>query len=308
MDAIASRHQLRFVGARNHTGLDDRTLRKLAARGELVQVRRGVFVSAAIWDSLDLDDRRRLTVAAAADRAKQPLVLSHTSAALLHGIPTTARHDGLVHALTPAANGSRREHGFVKHGSGAMDLEVVEAEGFRVTSIARTVVELAMTLPFRDAVAAADWALKQGVPRELLLALLDELARGAAWKRGARAIRFADDRSGSPDESKSRALIDELGFPAPDLQVPFADAFGFIGSVDFFWSEQALIGEFDGAVKLKDPDMLNGRTPLQALRDEKRREDRLRATGPLVVRWIHEDLTLQRLGTILFSAGLRPLR
>ena len=60
--------------------------------------------------------------------------------------------------------------------------------------------------------------------------------------------------------------------------------------------------------KLTDPAMLRGRTPAQALRDEKRREDRLRATGPRVVRWGHEDLTLPRLGTIQSGAGLRPLR
>jgi hypothetical protein len=305
MQPIAGRHDLRSVGARNHTGLDDRTLRKLAMRGVLTPVRRGVFVSTAIWEALDPDERRRLTAAAAADRAKRPLILSHRSAAVLRGVPFTGRHDPDVDVLTSAADGTRREHGFVKHATRSLELEVTEVDGLRVTSVARTVVDLATTLPFRDAVAAADWALKQGVSREELVALLDELARGAAWKRGMRVIAFADERSGSPGESKSRALIDELGFPAPDLQTRFDDAFGLIGFVDFFWSDAALIGEFDGKVKLTDPAMLQGRTPLEAVLDEKRREDRLRATGPRVVRWVHEDLTLQRLGVILFSAGLR---
>ena len=75
--------------------------------------------------------------------------------------------------------------------------------------------------------------------------------------------------------------------------------------MDFFWSEAALIGEFDGAVELTDPAVLRGRTPVEAVRDEQRREDRLRATGPGVVRWVHEDLSMQRLGTILFGGGLR---
>lgn len=305
MQSISARHALRYVGARNHTGLDDRTLRKLAGRGELRQVWRGVYVPASVWDALGLDERRRLTIAAVAARSGRPPVFSHTSAADLLGIPTTGRRDGAVDVLTSTRNGSRREHGFAKHATRAPELEIVELEGMRVTSIARTVVELAMALPFREAIAAADWAMKEGVPREVLLALLDELATGASWKRCARVVRFADARSGSPDESKSRALIDELGFPVPDLQHRFDDAFGLIGYVDFFWSDAALIGEFDGVIKLTDPGMLRGRTPLEVVREEKRREDRLRATGPLVVRWGHEDLSLQRLGTILFGAGLR---
>lgn len=308
MPPLSARHQLRYAGVRNHTGLDDRTLRKLAARGELVQVRRGVFAPASVWRGLDRDEQRRLVIAAAAGRSDRPLVFSHRSAAVVLGVPLTGREDADVDVLTSLTNGSRREHGFAKHATRAEELEVVEVDGVQVTSVARTVVELAMVLPFRDAIAAADWALRQGVPRERLIALLDELGRGAGRKRAARVIAFADERSGSPDESKSRALIHELGFPEPDLQTRFDDAFGLIGFVDFFWSAAALIGEYDGAVKLSDPLILRGRTPAQAVRDEKRREDRLRATGPRVVRWGHEDLTLQRLGTILCGTGLRPLR
>lgn len=308
MPPSTARHQLRYAGVRNHTGLDDRTLRKLAARGDLVQVRRGVFAPAAVWHGLDRDEQRRLVLEATAGRSDRPLVFSHRSAAVLLGVPLTGRPDPDVDVLTSMANGSRREHGFVKHATRAEGLEVVEVDGLAVTSIARTVVELAMVLPFRDAVAAADWALRQGVQRDRLMELVEELARGAARRRAVRVIAFAGERAGSPDESKSRALIHELGFPAPDLQTRFDDAFGLIGFVDFFWSSAALIGEYDGAVKLTNPAMLRGRTPAQAVRDEKRREDRLRATGPRVVRWGHEDLTLQRLGTILSGAGLRPLR
>ncbi|WP_133764927.1 hypothetical protein [Amnibacterium kyonggiense] len=307
MQPITARHQLRFVGVRNHTGLDDRTLRKAAARGELTQVARSAFVGSSVWTALSIDERRRLVLAARAARAKQPIVFSHRSAADLHGVPMTGRRDTGVDVLTTLANGSRREHGFTKHASAMPDLEVVDVEGLRVTSVARTVVELAMVLPFRDAVASADWALRRGIPRQELLALLDLLGTGAARKRGARVIAFADPRSGSPDESKSRALIDELGFPPPDLQARFEDEFGFIGDVDFFWSHVPLIGEFDGAIKLRDPAMLRGRTPAEVVRDEKRREDRLRRQGPLVVRWGHEDLSMSRLGTILFGAGLRPV-
>src|SRR4051794_13514252 len=44
--------ELRHVGVRNHTGVDDRTLRKAAAKGLLVRGRRGVYVNRATWQSL----------------------------------------------------------------------------------------------------------------------------------------------------------------------------------------------------------------------------------------------------------------
>ena len=77
----------------------------------------------------------------------------------------------------------------------------------------------------------------------------------------------------------------QMGLPAPQLQVEFRDARGLIGFADFWWEELNLIGEFDGYIKYSDPRHLRGRTPAQALRDEKTREDRLRAVGPRVARW-----------------------
>lgn len=54
---------------------------------------------------------------------------------------------------------------------------------------------------------------------------------------------------------------------------------------DFWWPQFNRVGEFDGSVKYDDPIFLAGRTPREALRDEKRREDRIRALGPGVIRW-----------------------
>ena len=120
-------------------------------------------------------------------------------------------------------------------------------DGITLTSLPRTVVELALTLPFSESVAAIDWALAHGCDRATLETLADRLG-GASTSRALAAIEFADPRSGSPGESVSRALIHQLGFPLPALQVPFHDGRGFIGVVDFYWSDHALIGEFDGRV------------------------------------------------------------
>jgi hypothetical protein len=85
------------------------------------------------------------------------------------------------------------------------------------------------------------------------------------------------------------------------------DRWGLIGFGDFAWDD--LVGEFDGRVKYADPGMLNGRTPSEVVVQEKRREDRARATGRRVVRWLWWDVQPGgALGQILLDAGLRPVR
>ena len=182
-------------------------------------------------------------------------------------------------------------------------MEVTEKDGITLTSLPRTVADLATSLPFAEAVVAIDWALAHGVGREQLTDLAGCLG-GARASRGLSAIDFADPRSGSPGESIGRALIHALGFPPPALQVAFRDADGLIGVVDFCWADFALIGEFDGRVKYADPALLAGRAPGAVVMEEKRREDRLRALGPRVTRWVWDDLTRERLGHHLELAGL----
>lgn len=306
MTEIRARHDLSFTGFRNVTGVDDRRLRAAAERGTLRRLHRGVYVERAVWDGLDRDERARLFVAAALDAGRSDLVASHESAAALWGIPLVGTPPTMVHVAASLDAGTRTEHGFRKHAMVLPDAHVAEVAGLRATSPARTVVDLAMTLPFAEAVVPADWALRGGISRERLEQVLDE-ARPIYRRRRAEAVlRFADARAESPGESLSRAFMRLLGVPAPELQVEFSDWRGRIGVVDFYWAGANLIGEFDGRVKYTDPRMLAGRSPGDVVVAEKRREDRLRAQGPSICRWTWLDLaTPATLGRVLADAGLR---
>lgn len=307
MQSISGRFSLQFVGHRNHTGIDDRLLRRAAEQGVLTRIRRGVFVPTEVWQALSPDERRRLFMASALEM-NPGLVASHRSAAALWGIPLL-QHPPVVDILVPLTQGSRSAHGFSRHGTPRPEAYVVEDDGLRLTSPERTVVDLALTVPFPEAVVAADWLLAQGSRPATLFAVLDELAPRQNRLRAERVVTFADARSGSVGESRSRAIIEELGFSRPEIQVPFSDRRGLIGLVDFFWSDAALIGEFDGRVKYERPDMLSGRSPSDVVVEEKLREDRLRATGPRVVRWVWSDLQRpSRLAEALIAVGLRPER
>lgn len=306
MNEIRARHELTCTGHRNITGVDDRALRRAAERGELTRLHRGVHVQTAVWDALERDERSRLFVAAALDAGRGDLVASHESAAALWGIPLVGAPPSVVHVAVPLDAGSRTEHGLRKHAMVLPAHHVAAVEGLAATAPDRTVVDLALALPFPEAVVAADWALRAGIAREQLEQVLEE-ARPTYRRRKAEAvIRFADDRAESPGESLSRAYLRLLGAPAPDLQVRFSDWRGFIGTVDFYWADAELIGEFDGRVKHTDRSLLAGRSASDVLVAEKRREDRLRARGPRVCRWTWLDLaTPATLGRVLEQAGLR---
>jgi hypothetical protein len=309
MTEIRGRHDLAFTGFRNITGVDDRVLRAAAERGAMRRLHRGVYVRTAVWDGLSRDERSRLFVAAALEAGRGDVVASHESAAALWGIPLIGAPPTVVHVATTVGAGTRTEHGFRKHAMALPDTHVEHVEGLAVTSPARTVVDLAMTLPFAEAVVPADWALRNGVGREQLEQVLDEASPVYRRRRAEAVLRFADARAESPGESLCRAFMRLLGVPAPDLQVEFSDWRGRIGVVDFYWAKENLIGEFDGRVKYADPTMLAGRSASDVVVAEKRREDRLRAKGARICRWVWLDLaTPASLGRVLAQAGLHPAR
>ena len=95
------------------------------------------------------------------------------------------------------------------------------------------------------------------------------------------------------------------GFEAPALQHDIRDDRGLVGYSDYYWHSVRVVGEFDGVDKYLKPEYLKGRSASQAVIDEKYREDRIRATGRTVVRWVWADLmTLARLERKLATAGV----
>ncbi len=308
MERIRGAGDLILVRHQNRTG-DGRALRRAADRGELRRLRSGAYVSAAIWDRLAEDDRRRLEAAAMAEM-HPGFVASHRSAAALWHVPTIRPPDGLVHARVSEAAGSRTEHGVRKHAAHDPDQHLAVVNGVACTTLERTVLDVAATEPFDEAVVALDWALGQGITKDRLRLVLEEWAPAYRRSRIEAAVAFADGASGSPGESVSRVLIADARLPAPILQHPFFDRRGLIGYVDFWWPEFRLIGEFDGLKKYREAGLLAGRTPGQVVVAEKVREDRLRATTghPRVQRWIWPTLTTRgALARDLQLAGLPRL-
>ncbi|WP_419818602.1 hypothetical protein [Glaciibacter flavus] len=238
------------------------------------------------------------------------VVFSHRAAAALHGLPSLNGWPPYVEVTTSRASGGRSSGRVRRHAGDVRWQEIVEIDGVLCTSVSRTVVDIARTSPFADAVCMADAALHR--KRRPTLLSVDELRTQAdlrlgeyAFRRVERVVAFATPLSDSVLESRSRVTIHELGFPTPILQQRWTDAQGIIGDTDFWWPEFRLCGEADGLVKYLDRELRRGRSPGQVLVDEKRREDRIRACGPRMTRWISSELDPpQTLGRKLLAAGL----
>ncbi|MFT3875438.1 MAG: hypothetical protein QM708_03265 [Propioniciclava sp.] len=183
----------------------------------------------------------------------------------------------------------RITHGVHLRGTRIGDDAVTLLEGCRTTSLPRTVVDLARTLPFDWAVAVADAALA----RQLSRAALDEqLELSHGWPGNVKArsaIAFADPRSESPGESRSRAIFAMGGLPAPVLQFNVRANGILLGRSDFAWEAARLLGEFDGKSKYGEH-ARPGESPSDVLFREKAREERFREQGWSVVRWVWSDL------------------
>ena len=117
------------------------------------------------------------------------------------------------------------------------------------------------------------------------------LRRATGWQGvpdARRVVAFADARSESIGESRSRVAIALAGLPPPQLQWPVRLG-GSTAYTDFAWPERRTVGEFDGKVKygrLLRP----GQSPGDVVYAEKLREDAIRAQGLEVVRWTWADL------------------
>jgi len=293
-------------------------LRRQVRSGELVRVARGVYhapVPANLSPRRAADASYLTRVRAAQLANAEPIVLWGRSAAAAWSLPAVDPWPEAVHVVVERASGGRSNTTLQRHAVGLV--EPVQVGGLLATTLARTVVDIARSASLREAVVVADAALhglraadgrtiRAPLAKDELLAELARAGSGQGVVQARLAVEIADGASGSVGESCSRVGFHLLGLPAPELQVTFYDRLGKIGTVDFWWPEFKLIGEFDGFVKYEEPAFLKGRMPQQALRDEKVREDRLRKEGRNLTRWGWSTaLSLPALRAHLAEAGIR---
>ena len=185
----------------------------------------------------------RALVLATAPRSPRGTVVSHASAAVLHGLPLLDPPPGLVQVTQQGVRGSRHRGLVHLHAAPVPATEVVELDGMPVTSLARTVVDLARSTSFVQGVVAADAALRGGLPAAELAAAVARGRHRPGIGQARRAVGFADGRSAGVAATLSRVLFHAAGLPPPELAVDVRDAGGMpVLTADFGWAEQRTLG------------------------------------------------------------------
>ncbi|WP_246625828.1 type IV toxin-antitoxin system AbiEi family antitoxin domain-containing protein [Modestobacter italicus] len=274
-------------------GIGESEVRTAVRAGTWVRLRTGVFITAADLAEVDRTGRRPGldALAVTAGLARPSAVLSGATAAWVWGLPRPRAVPPTVELTDP--HRWRRGRGWLMTRAELPADEVTVRGAYRVTTAARTVVDLARDWPEVDAVAAVDAALLRGLTTRAELGRV--LARQACVPgvpRSVRAVALADGRAESWLETHGRLTFAALGLPPFVPQVELWVDGRLVKVVDGWYPEQAVGIEFDGRVKYRRPAF--GRTPEDELWQEKRAEDQLRSRGIRFVRAAAVDLGSRR--------------
>lgn len=272
-------------------GVTDDELRRARRRGELTLLERGAYAHATDPRLRRPEHRHALLVAAGLPRVAADAVVSHVSAAVLHGLPVWNVALDRVHTTRSRRSSGVRTSRLHVHTASIEPDEIVDVDGARVTSVARTLADLARTVGFEEAVVIADAALRRHLVTAAMVA--EAVGRSARWPgspAARRVVAFADPGADSVGESRSRVAMARHGVAPPVLQCPVRDSSGeVLATADFGWREHGWTGEFDGLVKY-------GRSlgpveiTTQVVLAEKRREDAMRRHLRGLTRWMWSDL------------------
>jgi predicted transcriptional regulator of viral defense system len=136
----------------------------MVERGELLRIGWGYYATADLTELISaLPTGQLLLSAAAATAALGPAaVVSHQTAALLHGLSLLGPPPAELSITRPPASGSRSGRPGIRVHCAALPAEHVGGRlAVPVTTVPRTVIDLARVLDFRAGLVVADSALQE---------------------------------------------------------------------------------------------------------------------------------------------------
>jgi predicted transcriptional regulator of viral defense system len=232
-------------------GMTARAIERQLATGAWVRVRQGVYRSAWVRSTWH---QRAL---AACLGSTGPVAVSHRAAAYLHGL--LERAPARIDVVVPRADGAseRRRLATVHRTRALCPEEVVVIEGVPATCLARTLIDLAATMPAHGLGELVDRAVGACAGDRARATLLSRLAAAAAARRrGAPRLRHAlapwqegveqPRQLQSVLEARVMRLLLDSGLPLPEPQHRVVlPALGTV-YLDFAWPAERVALEVDG--------------------------------------------------------------
>ncbi len=288
-------------------GLTRSQVRSMVASGAAVVVRQGVVAIAGLAPRGGGRDEHVARIRAALAGIRSDAVVSHESAAVVHGLAIPGRPPTHVSLLVPG-EANRRDGGVVVRGVSAPAEHIVDVDGLRVTDVVRTAVDVARghTLPqalvpldaaarrlLQDRVGDRASAVRKVAPHPASVGWVrSRLAAGHRTVWGwpgsrvlGRAVPLVDPGSESASESWWRGSLLVAGLPLPVVGFHVQGARGRWYFSDLAWPEVNLLAEVDGWSKY-------GERPAdfrERLRRERARQHDLEAAGWRVIRWASDE-------------------
>lgn len=265
-------------------------IRTAVRHGEWRRLRKGAYVFADEWASLDAPARHWLRTRAAVQTLGDDVAVSHASGVIGHGIDDWRLDLSRIHVTRLDRRSGRIVGDVVQHERGKADPDVRVVAGIRVLEPQRCVLEAAVHLDREAAFCLLESGLRsRRFDRTELEEAYAALHSRHRMGRLQPLVAMAGSRSGSVAESRGSWIFDQAGLPAPEQQWEVLRADGsLVGVVDWVWHEWRLIVEFDGKVKYSGR---FGQTGPDAVFAEKRREDEIRElTGYRFLRLTWDDL------------------
>jgi very-short-patch-repair endonuclease len=250
-------------------GLGEKAIRHRLARGRLHRLHQGVYA----WGHRSIP-KQGWWIAAVLASGPEAL-LSHRTAAALWGI--RGYSGGAIHVTAPHKSTSTKR--IRRHFSVIPPDERAVEEGIPVTSVHRTIFDLAPTVSVDEVVAMIKEA--EYLNRWDRLSL-PELLERYPGKRGSRKLRFALERLEEEPTGRKRSKLEKRFAPflrRHHLPLPRFNDWIFLGArryqVDCHWPGTGRIVELDG---------WEGHRTRSAFRDDRERDRRLTAAGYSVTR------------------------
>ncbi len=314
MDELFSLHTDRVFLRREalEHGYDDRDLKMAVRAGVINKVRHGAYIPSSTWKAADDLERHRLRGHAVLRSHGSALALSHTTAAIEHGLRLHRPDLSKVHVLSLDKPLARSTPDITYHELPVIDTQIEQrADRVLVVDPMRAALQTAALTDVASGLVVLDSVVDlKHVPVEDVQAAFTAY-NGPGSRKLQITVRLVRAGAESVGETLGRHLMWGQHLPEPVLQFEVRDEHGnLIGRTDYAWPDLGMLGEFDGLVKYERY-LRPGETIHDAVMREKRREDLLREiTGWLMIRLIWADLfrpdeTGMRLRHQLMRAGSR---
>lgn len=231
-------------------GVPQQWVRRLAARGLLVELAKGSYAEASAFEIAGSWTQFALrTRAFIASRSDDTHACDFSALALL-GLPTFDPPPAMPRGLRPGSAHVGRttsRHGKVRYGWLPPAHRILR-DGLATSDIAYTAVDVARHGSRLQGLMVADAALAGGSEREVLTDIIENLRLYRGIEAARWVVGHADGRSESPLETAGRLVCLQFDLP-PVVTNPWITGTRAPRRVDLLLPDHGIILEADGAVK-----------------------------------------------------------